>query len=226
MRQAGWRRELKRAVDVVGAAAGLAVTSPIILASAAAVRVTMGSPVLFRQKRPGLGGRPFELVKLKTMKNATQSTNVADDSKRITRLGSFLRAASIDELPTLFNVLAGDMSLVGPRPLLTQYLSRYDAFQARRHEVLPGLTGWAQVNGRNAVSWEEKFALDVWYVDHWSLALDARILAKTFATVLLRTGISHQGHVTMPEFMGSELTSRRRSGSCRYPPDPPPAPPA
>ncbi|MBI2378121.1 MAG: sugar transferase [Deltaproteobacteria bacterium] len=202
MRQVGWRRAVKRAFDVAGASTGLVLTAPVIGGAAVLVRATMGSPAFFKQERPGLGGRPFRLVKLKTMRNGGPEASLGDDHLRLTKLGTFLRSTSVDELPTLWNVLAGDMSLVGPRPLLVRYLSRYSHEQARRHDVLPGLTGWAQVNGRNSVAWDEKLALDVWYVDHWSLSLDAKILAKTVATVLRRSGISHRAHATMPEFMG------------------------
>jgi lipopolysaccharide/colanic/teichoic acid biosynthesis glycosyltransferase len=176
----------------------------VLAAVAVAIRVRMGSPVLFRQDRPGLQGRPFRLAKFRTMRAAAGPTGrPLPDGERLTALGRFLRASSLDELPQLWNVLAGDLSLVGPRPLLMQYLARYSPEQARRHEVRPGITGWAQVNGRNALSWEEKFALDVWYVDHWSLALDLRILALTALQVLRRSGISREGYATMPEFMGT-----------------------
>jgi lipopolysaccharide/colanic/teichoic acid biosynthesis glycosyltransferase len=163
--------------------------------------------VLFRQERPGLGGRPFLVAKFRTMSNASgaDGTQLPDDV-RLTLLGRFLRATSIDELPQLWNVLRGELSLVGPRPLLMQYLPRYTPEQARRHDVLPGMTGWAQVNGRNAITWDEKFDLDVWYVDHWTLALDLKILAMTVVRVLNRSGISREGHVTTPEFMGSDPT--------------------
>jgi lipopolysaccharide/colanic/teichoic acid biosynthesis glycosyltransferase len=199
MRQAGWRLGVKRFVDVSLAGAALVVTGPVLAAAAVAVRATMGRPVLFSQVRPGRGGQPFTVRKLRTM-----TMGDGDDAARLTPLGRLLRAASVDELPQLWNVLRGDMSLVGPRPLLTAYLARYTPEQARRHDVLPGITGWAQIHGRNALSHEEKFRLDVWYVDHWSLALDARILAATVWRVLSRSGISAEGHATMPEFMGTE----------------------
>lgn len=203
--QTGWRMGVKRAIDQGLAAVGLAATAPLLLGSMAAVRVTMGSPTLFVQERPGLRGRPFRLCKLRTMLNARDARGVPlPDDQRLTRLGRFLRAASIDELPQLWNVLKGDLSLVGPRPLLNQYLNLYTPEQARRHDVLPGITGWAQVNGRNAISWEEKFALDVWYVDHWSLGLDLKIMAKTLWRVVARSGISSQGHATMPAFTGKQ----------------------
>lgn len=178
-------------------------TAPILGAACLAVRATMGSPVFFRQKRPGRDGQRFELLKLRTMRPARPGEGAETDGQRLTSLGRFLRRTSLDELPTLWNVLRGDMSLVGPRPLLVQYLDRYTPRQARRHEVEPGVTGWAQVNGRNALSWEERFEHDVWYVDHRSLALDVRILLLTVLKVLRRDGISHGGHATMPEFTGS-----------------------
>ena len=195
-------RALKGALDRALAAAGLVVLAPVLAAVAAAVRLTLGRPVLFRQWRPGLHGRPFALVKFRTMREGT-----GPDGERLTRLGRVLRACSLDELPELWNVLRGEMSLVGPRPLLTHYLDRYSAEQARRHLVRPGITGWAQVHGRNAVDWEDRLALDVWYVDPWSLALDARILARTVAIGLARRGIQAQGADTMPEFQGSEVRS-------------------
>jgi len=204
-RQAGWRLLAKRCLDRSAAALGLLLAAPLLLGTALAVRVGLGSPVFFRQERPGLGGRPFRVVKLRTMRQALgPDGKLLPDAQRLSRLGRFLRSTSLDELPQLWNVLRGDLSLVGPRPLLMQYLPRYSPEQARRHEVLPGITGWAQVNGRNAISWEEKFALDVWYVDHWSLGLDAKILLLTAWRVLRRDGVSRQGHATMPEFMGSD----------------------
>jgi lipopolysaccharide/colanic/teichoic acid biosynthesis glycosyltransferase len=199
----GLYRAAKRCVDLAGAAAGLAVLGPVMLGTAVAVRASMGSPVLFRQPRPGLRGEVFELRKFRTMREPRPGEErFASDADRLTRVGRFLRATSLDELPTLLNVLRGDMSLVGPRPLLVRYLDRYSAEQARRHDVKPGVTGWAQVNGRNALSWDDKLALDVWYVDHASLALDLRILGMTVARVLRRDGVSREGHATMPEFMG------------------------
>jgi len=164
----------------------------------------MGPPVLFRQVRPGLHGNPFVLYKFRTMRNTlVRLGDPADDEARLTTLGAILRRTSLDELPELFNVVNGDMSLVGPRPLLPEYVARYTSEQARRHEVQPGVTGWAQVNGRNALSWEEKFALDVWYVDNWTVGLDLRILWMTVKQVISRQGISAEGHVTMPDFTGS-----------------------
>ena len=198
------QRGLKRALDLGVSSAVLALASPVMLATAAAVRCTMGSPILFRQPRPGRDGVPFELAKFRTMRAERDGEEgVSSDAARLTRLGRFLRRTSLDELPTLLCVLRGDMSLVGPRPLLVRYLDRYTPDQARRHEVKPGITGWAQVNGRNRVAWDEKLALDVWYVDHRSLALDLRILARTVGQVLRSDGISHDGAATMPEFLGS-----------------------
>jgi lipopolysaccharide/colanic/teichoic acid biosynthesis glycosyltransferase len=203
-RQLGAARLVKRALDIGLASVAMVVASPLLAGAAIAIRAGVGTPVLFRQRRPGLGSEPFELVKFRTMSNARgPDGELLPDGERLTKVGRFLRASSIDELPQLWNVLKGDMSLVGPRPLLMQYLARYTPEQARRHEVRPGITGWAQVNGRNALSWEEKFRLDVWYVDHWSLALDARIVAMTVARVFRRSGIASAGHATMPEFFGS-----------------------
>lgn len=189
---------LKRSIDVAVSALVLAVAAVPMAAIALAIRATMGRPVLFRQQRPGLHGRPFTLVKFRTMR-----AGPGPDAERITRLGSFLRSTSLDELPELWNVLVGDMSLVGPRPLLTHYLDLYSTEQARRHEVRPGITGLAQVEGRNALDWEERFRLDVLYVDTWSVPGDLRILLRTLVSVLKREGISADGHATMPEFTGS-----------------------
>ncbi len=200
---------LKRALDVAGATAGLALTSPLLLPAVLAVRLTMGSPVFFRQRRPGKDGRPFELLKLRTMRHPRPGEEGPEhDAARLTRVGRLLRRTSIDELPTLLNVLRGEMSLVGPRPLLMRYLSRYTPRQARRHEVRPGVTGWAQVHGRNATSWEERFEHDVWYVENRSLLLDLRILWRTVFAVLRREGIEQPGHATMPEFLGTEGDGR------------------
>ena len=194
----------KRALDVVFAGLGLMASAPLLLPAMAAVRLTMGAPVFFRQERPGLHAKPFELLKLRTMRDPKPHENGPEfDAARLTRLGRFLRATSIDELPTFWNVLRGEMTLVGPRPLLMRYLPRYSKHEFRRHEAKPGITGWAQVNGRNAISWDEKFDLDVWYVDHRSWVLDLRILAMTIKKVVARDGISKAGHATMPEFMGS-----------------------
>lgn len=188
---------VKVGFDRAAAAAALVLLLPLGLLVAAAVRADLGAPVLFRQRRPGRDGVPFALLKFRTMRAGD-----GPDGARLTRLGRFLRATSLDELPELWNVLRGEMSFVGPRPLLAQYLERYDATQARRHEVRPGLTGWAQVNGRNAVGWDERLAMDVWYVDHRSLALDARILWRTLAVVLGRRGVNAPGCDSMPEFQG------------------------
>jgi len=194
----------KRTLDIVGSAVGLLVTAPLWLGAAVAVRVTMGAPVLYRDRRPGRRGRPFTMYKLRTMREPTTGeARLASDGARLTRVGLWLRATSVDELLSLVNVLRGDMSLVGPRPLLMQYLERYTVEQSRRHEVKPGLTGWAQVNGRNALDWPQRLALDVWYVDHRSFALDLEILARTVVTVLRRQGIHAKGQATMGEFKGS-----------------------
>jgi lipopolysaccharide/colanic/teichoic acid biosynthesis glycosyltransferase len=198
-------RAVKRLVDVCAAGAGLAALAPVLGGAALAIRATMGSPVFFRQQRPGLNDEPFELLKFRTMRHPKPAeAGPESDGARITGLGAFLRATSIDELPTLLNVLRGDMTLVGPRPLLMRYLDRYTPEQRRRHQAKPGVTGWAQVNGRNALSWEEKFAHDVWYVDHRSLLLDLKILLATVGKVLERDGISQDDHATMPEFLGTQ----------------------
>jgi lipopolysaccharide/colanic/teichoic acid biosynthesis glycosyltransferase len=197
-------RAAKRAIDVAASAAGLVAVSPVLAAAGLAIRKNLGSPVLFRQERPGLHGRPFTLYKFRTMRAPRPGEDsTTSDRERLTPLGEILRRTSIDELPTLWNVLRGDMSLVGPRPLLMEYLDRYTPEQARRHDVKPGITGWAQVNGRNALTWERKFELDVWYVDSWSLFVDLRILAMTVAKVMRREGISHAGEATMAAFMGT-----------------------
>jgi len=190
-------------LDVVGAAAAFVLTAPVQAVAAVCIWREMGSPVIFRQERPGRGGRPFLLLKFRTMHNIDDPLRVSSDASRLTPVGRLLRASSIDELPELWNVLRGEMSLVGPRPLLMDYLDRYTPEQARRHSVHPGLTGWAQISGRNALSWEEKFELDVWYVDHVSLGLDLRILWRTVRAVVARDGISAAGHETMPEFRGA-----------------------
>lgn len=197
-------RWVKRALDVAGSGAALVLLAPVLLGVAAAVRVSMGAPVLFRQLRPGLDGRPFRMYKFRTMRDAVdRSGRPLPDAERLTRVGRFLRATSLDELPELLNVLRGEMSLVGPRPLLMEYLPLYSPEQARRHSVRPGITGWAQVNGRNALSWEKRFELDVWYVDHQSLRLDLRILLLTLRKVAMREGVSHPGHATMERFRGT-----------------------
>ena len=193
----------KRVLDVAVAGPLLVVTAPIQGAVAVAVVARLGRPVLFRQRRPGRDGVPFTIFKFRTMLPVDAATGRVDDAARMTRLGRFLRATSLDEMPTLVNVLRGDMSLVGPRPLLMAYLPRYSATQARRHEVRPGLTGLAQVSGRNAVGWDERLALDVEYVDTRSMRLDLRILARTVGAVVRREGISAEGEATMAEFLGS-----------------------
>jgi lipopolysaccharide/colanic/teichoic acid biosynthesis glycosyltransferase len=194
----------KRTLDVIGAAVGLVVLSPLLLAIAIAVRLAHGSPVLFRQTRPGRFGMPFQLCKFRTMTDRRgPDGELLPDVQRLTRLGRFLRRTSLDELPELLNVLRGDMSLVGPRPLLMEYLPLYSSEQARRHEMRPGITGWAQINGRNAQTWAERFRLDVWYVDHADFRLDLQILGRTVTTVLRGEGISEAGHATRENFAGN-----------------------
>lgn len=195
---------MKRLIDLIGAFVGLSLFGLLLAVLAHLVRVRLGVPVLFRQVRPGLHGKPFTIFKFRTMSDRRDPRgNLLPDTERLTHLGRFLRSASLDELPELFNVLKGDMSLVGPRPLLMEYLPLYTPEQARRHEVRPGITGWAQVNGRNAISWEEKFKLDVWYVDNQSFWLDLKILWLTLIKVFKREGISHEGQATMAKFTGS-----------------------
>lgn len=199
------RADLKRLVDVVLAALAVVVLAPLLLAIAVVLRMTLGSPILFRQARIGLNGRQFELVKFRTMVDAAgHDGQPLPDQDRLTSFGRLLRVSSIDELPELWNVLRGDMSLVGPRPLLVEYLPLYSDEQARRHEVRPGITGWAQVNGRNAISWDEKLALDVWYVDNQSLRIDLKILWLTLWKVLARHGISAEGEATVSKFTGNK----------------------
>lgn len=196
---------LKRLFDIFFSILSLLVFAPVILILVILIPCFMGSPVVFRQQRPGLKARPFDLYKFRTMSNQKdEHGNLLPDSLRLTRFGQFLRSTSLDELPSLWNVIKGDMSLVGPRPLLMEYLPLYNAEQSRRHEVKPGVTGWAQVNGRNAISWEEKFKLDVWYVDHQSIWIDTKILFLTFKKVFLRDGISAKGEATMPKFTGNK----------------------
>ena len=195
---------MKRTFDLCVAMLAVAVLLPVLLLVTLLVRVKLGSPVLFSQVRPGLYGKPFRIFKFRTMRDSVDSDGLPlPDELRLTKFGSFLRATSLDELPGLFNVIAGQMSLVGPRPLLMSYLPLYNATQSRRHEVRPGITGWAQVNGRNAITWEEKFAFDVYYVDHASFAFDLRILALTVRKVLARNDINAQGAATMPAFTGT-----------------------
>lgn len=196
---------MKRLFDLVASAIGLLLLAVPLALLAWQVRRKLGSPVLFTQVRPGLHGQPFRMVKFRTMTDARDASGaLLPDAQRLTPFGRFLRASSLDELPELWNVLRGEMSLVGPRPLLMEYLPLYSPEQARRHEVRPGITGWAQVNGRNAISWADKFALDVWYVDHHSLWLDVRILSLTVRKVLVRDGISAAGEATMPRFEGDK----------------------
>jgi lipopolysaccharide/colanic/teichoic acid biosynthesis glycosyltransferase len=203
---------LKRAIDIAGSCAGLLVLASIIVLISIAIRLNMGRPILFRQTRPGLRGEPFDILKFRTMLDAVDAEGrPLPDGARLTKLGRFLRSTSFDELPELWNVLKGEMSLVGPRPLLLRYLDRYTPEQMRRHEVRPGLTGWAQVNGRNAISWPEKFALDVWYVDNHSIALDMKIILLTILKVLRRDGISAAGEATMSEFGVNAKTSKNDS---------------
>ncbi|HYI40789.1 MAG TPA: sugar transferase [Allosphingosinicella sp.] len=208
------RFDFKRLTDIVLSAIGLVVLAPVMAGIAVAVAVALGRPVLFRQIRPGLHGKPFRLVKFRTMLDSVgPDGKPLDDSRRLTRFGRFLRASSLDELPELWNILKGEMSLVGPRPLLMQYLPLYTPEQARRHDVRPGLTGWTQVNGRNALGWPEKLALDTWYVDNRSFALDLKILVMTVSRVLARSGIAAEGSETMPEFQGSgEAADRAHHG--------------
>ena len=198
---------LKRAFDIAASTSALVVLSPVLAITAHKVKKELGSPVLFRQTRPGLHGRPFEMIKFRTMKDATDKEgNALPDSQRLTEFGKKLRASSLDELPEIWNVLKGDMSLVGPRPLLMEYLPLYSAEQAKRHNVRPGVTGYAQVNGRNSLSWEDKFKLDTWYVEHQSFWLDMKILLKTVKKVIIKDGISADGEATMTKFTGTKFT--------------------
>ena len=196
---------LKRLFDFIFSLLALVILSPVTLLIALLVRVWIGTPILFAQKRPGYRGVPFNIYKFRTMTDRVGTQGeLLPDAERLTRLGRTLRALSLDELPELFNILRGEMSFVGPRPLLMEYLPRYSPEQARRHDVMPGLTGWAQVNGRNAISWEDKFKLDVWYVDHWSFWLDIKIILITAVKVFKREGISQAGHATAEVFMGND----------------------
>jgi len=195
----------KRLFDLIAASLGLLLLSPLLGVLALWVWIELGRPIFFRHLRPGYRARPFTLLKFRTMTQEKDAQgSPLPDAERLTRLGKALRSSSLDDLPNLWNVLRGEMSLVGPRPLLLQYLERYSPEQARRHEVLPGMTGWAQVNGRNALDWAERFRLDVWYVDHWSLRLDLRILWMTVTPVVRREGISQPGHATSDEFKGDQ----------------------
>lgn len=195
---------MKRLLDLTAALFGLILLSPLILLLILLIRQKLGFPILFTQVRPGLHGKPFKMIKFRTMTDArNEDGNLLPDNIRLTAFGHFLRSTSLDELPELWNVLRGDMSLVGPRPLLMEYLSLYTPEQTRRHEIRPGVTGWAQINGRNAISWEEKFRLDVWYVDHQTFWLDLKILFLTIKKVFVREGISAKDEATMPKFTGS-----------------------
>jgi lipopolysaccharide/colanic/teichoic acid biosynthesis glycosyltransferase len=197
----------KRIFDLLLTIPGFILISPVLLGISILVWIYHGRPILFRQIRPGYKNRGFTVYKFRTMTDdRDEEGNLLPDADRLTPLGKFLRASSLDELPELFNILRGEMSLVGPRPLLRQYLERYSSEQLRRHQVLPGMTGWAQINGRNALTWQDKFRYDVWYVDHWSLWLDVRILALTFWKVIRMEGISQEGHATAEEFMGNPPT--------------------
>ncbi|WP_286298797.1 sugar transferase [Vibrio apostichopi] len=203
---------MKRLFDFLASLIALILLAPVIAFVAWKIRKNLGSPVLFRQTRPGLNGKPFEMVKFRSMKDAVDANgNPLPDDERMTPFGDKLRSSSLDELPGLWNVLKGDMSLVGPRPLLVQYLPLYNKEQARRHDVRPGVTGWAQINGRNAISWEDKFELDVWYVDNRSLWLDIKILFLTVKKVFVKEGISAEGHVTIEPFMGSSHKGNNQS---------------
>jgi len=204
---------MKRTFDLFVSAVALVLLAPGLLLLAILVRWKLGAPVIFRQQRPGMGGRVFKACKFRTMTEARDAVGrLLSDDERLTPFGRWLRATSLDELPTLWNVFCGDMSLVGPRPLLVQYLALYTPEQARRHEVRPGVTGWAQINGRNSLNWEEKFRLDVWYVDHRTFWLDIRIIILTFARVLRRDGIAAPGEATMPLFIGSVRGGPHQSG--------------
>jgi sugar transferase EpsL len=199
-----YRRYGKRVLDLAVSMVVLVLLAPVLMVTAVLVRARLGSPVIFRQRRPGRDGRPFQMWKFRTMTDARDARgNLLPDEQRLTRFGQLLRSTSLDELPELWNVLRGEMSLVGPRPLLMEYLDRYTPEQARRHEVRPGITGWAQVNGRNSLSWEEKFEHDVWYVENQSLMLDLKILWKTLVSVVRREGINQQGQATVEYFQGT-----------------------
>ncbi len=213
-RQSGWRLAAKVLFDKALALLLLVILSPLLLLVAVLIWTKLGSPVLFRQVRPGYRAKSFQILKFRTMLPApSPDKELATDAQRLSRLGSFLRSTSLDELPELWNVLRGDLSLVGPRPLLVQYLERYSPEQARRHNVLPGITGWSQINGRNNLSWEKKFELDVWYVDNWSFWLDMKILLRTVIAVATRKGISLSGHATTTEFQGTERCVSREGSS-------------
>jgi lipopolysaccharide/colanic/teichoic acid biosynthesis glycosyltransferase len=208
----------KRSFDILVAGAALILLGPVMLLVAAAIAICIGRPIFFRQVRPGLHGAPFAILKFRTMTDeCDEQGRPLPDERRLTRLGRMLRITSVDELPTLWNVLRGDMSFVGPRPLLMEYLPLYSEEQRRRHEIRPGVTGWAQVNGRNAISWDEKFAFDLWYVDHASFALDLKILWLTARKVLKREGINHQGDAPMPYFTGRPESGSGTAGDTSSP---------
>lgn len=199
-------RRLKRIIDIAGSTIGLVISFPIMVIEALLIFLTMGPPIIFRQERLGLNCKPFTMYKFRTMLDLRdENGNPLPDEKRLTRVGKFLRDWSLDELPQFWNVLKGDMSLVGPRPLPVSYLPKYDEFQIRRHEVKPGITGWVQVNGRNAIDWEEKFMLDVWYVDHWTVLLDIYIIILTIFKVLKREGVTTEGYATASEYDGKKV---------------------
>jgi sugar transferase EpsL len=203
-----YRRIGKRLLDLAIAVSAIVLLSPVILLTALVIRIWLGKGVLYRDQRGGLHGKVFTVWKFRTMLNAVDSEGrPLPDEQRLTKLGNWLRKSSLDELPQLWNILRGDISLIGPRPLLARYLPRYSAEQARRHEVRPGMTGWAQINGRNTIGWEEKFALDVWYVDHYGFWLDVRIILRTIWIILRRANISASGHATMPEFAAPDQTT-------------------
>jgi sugar transferase EpsL len=198
------RHFIKRLFDIISSTAGLIVISPLLVVLAVLVRLKLGSPILFCQQRPGLGSKAFVIYKFRTMTDRRDASgNLLPDEQRLPPFGRFLRSTSFDELPELLNVLKGDMSIVGPRPLMMKYLGRYSPQQARRHEIKPGITGWAQINGRNTISWEDKFKLDVWYVDNWTFWLDMKIILKSIWMVIAKEGITQQGRATMDEFMGT-----------------------
>ncbi len=200
----------KRLFDIIASASGLIILSPVFLILAYLIRKNLGAPVFFTQERPGKDGKPFKMIKFRSMRDAVDKDgNPLPDSERLAPFGKKLRAASLDELPELWNVLKGDMSLVGPRPLLMSYLPLYNDFQFRRHEMRPGVTGWAQVNGRNAISWDEKFAYDIWYIDHFSLWFDMKILFLTIKKVFIKEGISAEGEATMPYFTGNDSNEQK-----------------
>lgn len=208
MKQGSYRRWGKRVFDLCLVIPGLIILSPLLLILCIVSYFNIGYPVFFRQRRPGLNGRIFEMIKFRSMRNDTgPDGQLLPDEVRLTKYGKLLRATSLDELPELWNVFKGQMSLVGPRPLLEKYLERYSPEQLKRHDAPPGITGWAQVNGRNAIGWDEKFKLDVWYVENMSLMLDIKILFMTLKKVLVRSGVSAEGHATMPEFMGTQAKS-------------------